>query len=671
MSNFLSKISLVNKLRLSFTIIILMAFGLVAFSYVSMGSLKGVFIDYKAQYEEAFLLANLVEDFSEARMASLKYRLASSDSQYDQLVSNIQDIIDADDDIKKIVTYEKHLNELVRLTGLVVEYREAFRKASALQKRYESEKNNISSSGTEIRREVTGLIEEFGQGGRFEYGFKAAQAQQYILLGRAYAQRFFNEKNENDKQRTLSEMSKAAELLTVLAKSVSSSKRETVIGVVQDLETFKTDFIEAAALGVQSDDIYVNRLDVIGPQVLDAYDVLFTDIQTKQNELGPQAYATMNDVSRGAATIGILASAVAAVLAYLISVLVRKNFASIIGQMERLSKGDKSFDIAGADRHDEMGDMAKALEVFRQNALEVDRLEAQRKEDEAKQEERERQKTLELIEDFETRVGHIVKEIDQAALDMQTMAKTIATAVQNTTTQSGTVAAASQEASTNVETVASAAEEMSASIQEISKNVTETAQAAKDCAQSAGLSQDKLRELQQAVDEIDSVIQSINDVAEQTNLLALNATIEAARAGEAGKGFAVVASEVKSLANETHKMTEEISRKVEGIKNSAGETIDSVNSIIEQISSVDHKTTSVAAAVEEQNSATVEISRNVQEAAAGTGEVSRSIEEVQKVANETSASTDMLREASDGLAEQSTKLKTAVDSFLDDMRQGV
>lgn len=422
-------------------------------------------------------------------------------------------------------------------------------------------------------------------------------------------------------------------------------------------------------------EVYIGEANILGKPYFTRYDPIYFKDSNKVAGIlyvGLEKTKFNNYINQIILSFTMMAIIMIAISIFIFLVTFKKIFTSPINhtikQMQKLSAGDKSFDITGAEKYDEIGDISKALKVFKENALEVERLEEEQKQSEAQRAEERRQATLAMAAKFEERVGSIVQIVEKAASDMEAMSNSLSEAVQKTTMQSSSVASASQEASTNVQTVAAAAEELSASIREISKNVSDTANTAKNCADDAHISQNNLQHLQNAVDEIESVILSINDVAEQTNLLALNATIEAARAGDAGKGFAVVASEVKALAGETHKMTEEISKKVADIKTSANDTISSVNQIINQITSVDDKTTSVAAAIEEQNSSTAEISRNIQEAANGTNEVSNSVEEIQKAANDSSASTEQLNGAAKNLSHQASDLKDAVDSFLKEVR---
>lgn len=269
---------------------------------------------------------------------------------------------------------------------------------------------------------------------------------------------------------------------------------------------------------------------------------------------------------------------------------------------------------------------------------------------------------------FEEKIAAIVGNVDKAAVDMQSIATILSSALEETNRQSQNVASSSSQASSSVEAVAAAAEELSSSIQEISRNIQLTAETTSLSSNAAQVSSEKIQHLSDAVEEISSVVQSINEVAEQTNLLALNATIEAARAGEAGKGFAVVASEVKELATQTHKMTDEITAKVDHIHHSMKETFESVNAIVKNIADVNEKTSGVATAVEQQNNATVEISNNAQSAAEGTNLVVQNIADIQNASNESAQSVVQLKEASDHLTDEAENLKTSVHDFLKELQ---
>jgi len=367
-----------------------------------------------------------------------------------------------------------------------------------------------------------------------------------------------------------------------------------------------------------------------------------------------------------AITILMILAVVAGFTFYVVRSIIQPVLATS-EQMEKISN-EEPVTITGTERKDEMGVMARTLDDLKGSIEKQRQLERELAEAEKKKQEDHKRTMNDVADRFQQQVGSVVEAVEKAATDMQGMAATLSAASEETTKQSSAVASAADLASGNVQTVAAAAEELSASIQELVKNVSDTAKATKVCTETAEMSQDYLKTLQSSVDEIDGVIQAINDVAEQTNLLALNATIEAARAGDAGKGFAVVANEVKTLAGETNKMTEEIAAKVADIKTSAADTITGVQNILKQIQAVDERTSSVSAAIEEQNSSTSEISRSAQEAAEGTGEVSNNIGQVQQAANDTATSTEQLKLASDGLAGEANSLRKAVENFMQEVR---
>jgi methyl-accepting chemotaxis protein len=336
--------------------------------------------------------------------------------------------------------------------------------------------------------------------------------------------------------------------------------------------------------------------------------------------------------------------------------------------MKRLAGGDKAVDIVGTMRGDEIGAMARAVQVFKDNAIAMDRL---RDEQEAleRQAERDKRQALETLAcSFEASVRGIVDAVSADATEMHKTAESMSATAEETSQQASVVESAAEEASTNVETVAAASEELSSSITEISRQVAQAAAIAGKAADESKQTDETVNGLSKAAQKIGEVVALINNIASQTNLLALNATIEAARAGEAGKGFAVVASEVKSLATQTARATEEIKNQIDTIQGETKNAVTAIQHIGGTIGEINEIATAIAAAVEEQGAATQEIARNIQQASAGTGQVSANIAGVASAAGETGAAASHVLASASDLALQSERLRGEVDKFLATIR---
>ncbi|MHB0773747.1 methyl-accepting chemotaxis protein [Bradyrhizobium sp. 5.13L] len=365
---------------------------------------------------------------------------------------------------------------------------------------------------------------------------------------------------------------------------------------------------------------------------------------------------------------GLVTLLLSLVGAFGVAFAVTRPIQRITAEMEILAKGDTSVVVSGTERKDEIGAMAQAVQVFKTNAIEVERLKTEQTETERRNVEQRKRDMIRLADDFESAVGEIIGTVSSASTQLEASATTLTGTAERSQRLATTVAGASEEASTNVQSVASATEEMASSVGEISRQVQESARMAGDAVGQARATTERVSELSKAAARIGDVVELINTIAGQTNLLALNATIEAARAGEAGRGFAVVASEVKALAEQTAKATGEIGQQISGIQAATNESVGAIKEISSTIERLSEISSAIAAAVEEQGAATQEIARNVQQAAQGTQQVSSNITDVQRGATETGTASSQVLSAAQMLSNDSNRLKTEVGKFLTNVR---
>ena len=368
----------------------------------------------------------------------------------------------------------------------------------------------------------------------------------------------------------------------------------------------------------------------------------------------------------------LIAAGLILLFALAVSILVARSITGPLRHMtvamNDLASGNLAVEVPGVGRGDEVGEMAKAVEIFKGNAVARQALEAEQREAATRAASGRKADMNKMANDFEAAVGLIVEAVSSASSQLEVSAGTLTTTAERAQQLTATVAAASEEASSNVQSVASATEEMASSVNEISRQVQASARMAVDAVGQARVTNDRVSELSKAATRIGDVVELINTIAGQTNLLALNATIEAARAGEAGRGFAVVASEVKALAEQTAKATGEIGQQISGIQAATQESVNAIQEISGTIEKLSEISSTIAAAVEEQGAATQEISRNVQQASMGTQQVSSNITDVQRGASETGSASSQVLAAAQSLSGDSNRLKLEVGKFLNSVR---
>ncbi|BAI73999.1 methyl-accepting chemotaxis protein (plasmid) [Azospirillum sp. B510] len=351
----------------------------------------------------------------------------------------------------------------------------------------------------------------------------------------------------------------------------------------------------------------------------------------------------------------------------MLSAQVTRRLSTLTSTVVRLADGNLDVDIAHSKLPDEIGAMARAIQVLKESAIERVRLESEQEAQRAARETR-TAAVERMVRDFDRTVSAILNSVSGASAQLNETAKSMAALAEETSSQASASTSAAEQTSMNVQTVASATEEMTASIREISEQVSRSNGVAAQAVREAQDTTGSVRNLAEEVARIGEVVKLIQDIASQTNLLALNATIEAARAGEAGKGFAVVASEVKQLANQTAKATEDISAQINSVQNATRGTVHAIEEIGGTIGTMNEIAATIAAAIEEQSATTAEISRNVQQAAQGTGQVSGNIAQVHEAAGQTGRAASQVLDASTSVSRQAADLRREVETFLTGIR---
>ena len=526
----------------------------------------------------------------------------------------------------------------------------------------------LDELGPKMEKAITAIMDSAYADGDTEGAYLAGMAGRHFLTTRNLTARFLIDGKPESAEGARQEMRSAREHgNTMLAKLNNLERRRAAMSFIALQRVFSTELEKAVTATNRRDELVGGMLETLGPIINARAEQLLDASVRTQSDLGAEAAGTADNARRlmiGASVVAVLLGLVSALL---IGRGLSRPIVAMTDTMTRLAGGDRAVEVPGLERGDEIGGMARSVEVFKENLIRADELAAgQAAEQQA------RQRRVEAIDaltrEFDRLVVDALGRVSAAATQLHATAQGMSATAEQTTRQAGAVAAASSQATANVETVAAAAEELSSSIQEISRQVAQSNAIAGTAVTTAQRTDATVRGLVEAAQRIGEVVQLINDIASQTNLLALNATIEAARAGEAGKGFAVVASEVKSLANQTAKATEDISGQIAGIQEVSREAAAAIAEIGRVIGEVSAISAAIAAAVEEQGAATREISRNVQEAARGTQEVTGTIVDVTRAAEATGGASRQVLDAADGLNGEAENLRGFVSRFLGDMR---
>ncbi|MFN3076176.1 MAG: methyl-accepting chemotaxis protein [Alphaproteobacteria bacterium] len=565
---------------------------------------------------------------------------------------------------------QERLANLKRIKELLAQYRTNRLKVVELRTKGDKILNEVAvPAGDEMAKLLGDLADKTEASRGWESGTPVRRVEVQVMRARLSVLRFVTSGDPKLVDVVKENIAASKKVLAATISSEESDFNRKVLETVQALlPKYEGAFSEMSAAILERSKIVDEVNAAIGGEIAKLLEATVASQRKAMDENFVETNALITDTKGLATTTSVVAAVAGLLAAWLIASGITGPVRAMTEAMTRLAGGDKTVSIPATGNRDEIGDMAKAVQVFKDNAIKVDRMAAEAEEQKKRAEIEKKKAMNDLADNFEASVKGIVNGVSSAATEMQATAQSMSAISEETSRQATTVAAAAEQASANVQTVSAAAEELSSSISEISRQVNQAARVSRSAMDEARRTDEMVQGLATAADRIGEVVKLINDIASQTNLLALNATIEAARAGDAGKGFAVVANEVKSLANQTGRATEEISQQIGAVQNATKDAVAAIQGITGTISEVSEISSNIASAVEEQGAATKEIARNVDQAAVGTQEVSKNISGVTSASEEAGQSANEVLGAAGELSRQSEHLRKEVDSFIGRIR---
>ena len=664
----LRNIRIGRKIGGGFGVVLTLLAILASVGLVEVNAIGSLFTDYRGQARLTNETARVQANLLEARVAVKTFMQTGTADAVEAVKSRAGQALAIANEAERLVTDESQDAILKQVVSDISQYLAAFEKAVAAQAVRNDAVNILDATGPRMEAALTEIMKTAEQDFAVSQAYHAGLALRSLLLGRINANKYLVANTEANHKLAIDSFSEFDAVLDKLIKELQSEERKANANEVARLaDTYRKAYERAYSAILSRNSLVGGTLDVIGPKVSSDIERMKLEVKERQDVLGPQAVqsiATMKAVNIGVSLIAIVIGILAA---FMIGRGISRPVGAMTKAMNRLAEKDFEVEIPALDHGDEIGDMAKSMQVFKQNMQRAEALAAEQERDREAQLRR-AEKIEQLNKAFDEGVSGVLQTVSSAATELQSTAESMSSIAEETNSQASSVAAAAEQAATNVQTVATAAEELSTSISEIGRQMRHSSDMTNSASERAKSSQRTVEGLAASSEKIGTVIGLITDIAEQTNLLALNATIEAARAGDAGKGFAVVASEVKNLANQTGKATEDISAQIAEVQAQTRNAVEEIEHIVKNIEEIAEIALTISSAVEQQNAATSEIARNVQEASAGTTEVTTNITGVSHAAGEAGNAAAQVLEATGELSRQSERLRGLVGTFLGDVK---
>ena len=666
----LTRLKIGHKIYAGFLALMVLMVGMGVSSISELRKVTTEFSHFSEMTSEAQHALSIQSAVLDTRLAASTYAKTADPASKENVDKNAAKLKQLISTGMETTSSDERRAHLARMQDQLQDYTKGFARIAALMEQQDSLiAETLDPTSLAINKSLTHIMNGAFMVSNFTAANLAGRSLQSLQSARLNTMTFLKNGDEATGKTTTAEINKIGKSFDKLEMIISDVASQNMLKQIRkDLPVYQSAFATLQSIMTERQSIEREVMYKVASSIIADSDKVRQSAQADEQTFETGVNRSLSGAENTLKTVGGIALLFGLIAAFFISRSITKPVISMTRTMGQLAEGDNSVDIPGLARQDELGQMAKALSVFKDNAIRSQQLEAEQEEQKRVAEAEKHQMMLQLADNFDSHVGGIVNSVSSASYQLNATARSMADVSEETESQASAASVASQQTSSNVQTVASATEEMTNTIAEISEQVSRAAHSARDAMSKVGATNEQMETLARTANRIGEVIEMISSIAEQTNLLALNATIESARAGAAGKGFAVVAGEVKALAGQTAKATDEISQQISDIQSATRQASHSMGEVSHVIQQLNEFSSAIAAAMEEQNAATHEIANNVNQAAQGTQLVNDNVEAVSMASRKTGEASDQVMTAAGELSQQASTLKDEVTNFIQQIR---
>ena len=657
------------KIGLGVGCVLLLMMVVAAQSYFSLKGSESQFEKYRELAKQTNLSSEVTIDLASFTLKVKDYLLTNSEDAIDDIRKEAVAIKSAIEEMTALFERDQNYEVIKSASSDIDAYISAFEEVTNFVEKRNQLVAQLHKLGPDAEQKINNTLETAYENEDATAAYYSGVLLGSVLRAQLNANEFLISHNDKSARRVRNELSSLEEITQEMTSVLDDlDPYEEVLEIVTLSGTYTPLFNEVQSVIKKRNELIENTLNIIGPRLASTMKVIQENNTARQDQLGEAATVKNNQAVLTLATVALITVVLCAIGSLLLSSIIARPVVRMTNTMLEIARGNLETDVPALGQSDEIGKMATAVEVFKENALETERLRSEKIEIDKQATKEKHRATIKLADDLESSVKSIVDRVSDAADQMKETAASMSKSTGVTVDRAGVVESASAEANTTAETVAKSADGLSASIRKISEQISSAREFTTVGKKKAAATNDTVQSLTEGAQKIGDVVRLIEDIAEQTNLLALNATIEAARAGEAGKGFAVVASEVKSLANQTAKATEDIRGQIEHMQKTTSRSVAEIEDVADMITKISDMTNDVANAVDHQDTATQKITDNIRITANGTQQVSLNIADVNAAAKQSLHSSNEVVEVVENLQTQSSVLSSELKQFLSTLR---